>query len=715
MFTLKHLKNILALPAFFSFFLFSCNQQNPQTSQVNYKDSSKHKLVSSNANGYILYLRDYLLGFSGQLAEIYFPQAENPQFPGCENIMDIYTYIHADNLFKKTFDNSFIENSLDACIASEQKKSHSDVLDALTILRIKYASGISTYSGRQIAQKFLESGDISLPLAAYLFLSDFYPVNDIVEKSSLNRGDELSLKNFASSLEQNICITDNFDQPVLVPALLFKNIQPNDETKNILRLMATDYCGSHLFLEGRYDDLILLAAYSPSFENLFHWRISVAILSQESIEYYQKYYEALKDIITPFNAEKIAYRQASPYDYDIVKNVVCPDKYVSTSWDENLTKPFDAIFSRWWLKNENPESLISDLNDLENSFGKKVEISLLKGSIALFNENPVAAIEYFGDSMRSCIYDPLAFENIRLVTQMMDEKNGKSNLLTFLKNKNQEKNSLSEDGKLELNVNGFIPGNDQLADSLTKNVTDKTSIWQPFFQVLNFLTSNESNSLSDEIAKEANLKGYIIGYDHLADSFKKIVADKTSIWRPFFGKLIEKGKRVIIKSAHIPLYLASRDLVDFPYQGDSRWGRAYYDEDLRSNGFTSGIAYENDIVVPLEGAVLRDLLVHEIAHHVHLQLFSPVLNACVEELFKNATEKNLFVSSYGSTNFKEYFAESMTAFSLDGEINNYLLPDAKYSKDFLKANDPHMYQFARSIIAANGNINKITCPKEVTL
>lgn len=639
------------------FLLSSCNTNPSTTSSVKYQDASVHKLVSSEVNAYILNLRQVLESMNFFLLQVYGYEEEIQPFPACEKIVDINNYINAYSIMRTTYDTSMIDNSLAKCISTAQDKGNAALLDSLNMLKIKFTAESSIFEARQLGQTLIDKSNISQPMVTFLFLMDFYTADEIIKLGFFSPDQESAFKDFSASLKDSLCITDNKEDPIAVPELFAENSPLiDDETKELLRLMTLSYCNTHLSLENRFDDQILLNALSPSIENLMNWRLSLAILSQESIEYYQKYFEILKQIITPFNATKIAYRQVSAYDYDIVRSTLCSDKYVTTSWEEGLTNGFNAIFSAWWIDNESPEALISKLDRLEQEYGAKVEISLLKGTMALFNDNPEEALKAYDASMTACIYDPLSLENMNLAMDMFDKKNGKKNLLSFLTN---ESNLL-------------------------------------------FPTLENNPSIN-------NIRTYIKGYDQLSESLKKIVAYKIAIWQPFIGDLVDKGLGAFIKSGHIPLYEVSRDLVEFPYHDEGVYGRFYYDEDLRSSGFISGITYGNDIILPLMGSVYKDVLVHEIAHQVELHLFPKHLVQCVDNLYKKARKKNLFVSAYGSTNAREYFAESMTAFTLDGEILNYLLPDAKYNKEFLRINDPNMYQLAESIVSSQGDIDKISC------
>ncbi|MEM7396003.1 MAG: hypothetical protein AAF492_27025, partial [Verrucomicrobiota bacterium] len=94
------------------------------------------------------------------------------------------------------------------------------------------------------------------------------------------------------------------------------------------------------------------------------------------------------------------------------------------------------------------------------------------------------------------------------------------------------------------------------------------------------------------------------------------------------------------------------------------------------------------------------ILLHELAHGYHAKAMSPEDDRALQELYRKATEKNMYrnvlhfgghkADAYGSTRYHEYFAEAVVAYF--GHCQNY-----PFVRPELKEYDPEMYAFIEKV------------------
>ncbi len=108
-------------------------------------------------------------------------------------------------------------------------------------------------------------------------------------------------------------------------------------------------------------------------------------------------------------------------------------------------------------------------------------------------------------------------------------------------------------------------------------------------------------------------------------------------------------------------------------------------------------AEENLLCYQIDKYHAEDILIHELAHSIHLVGISPIdqgFEPALEQLLQKAINSGKYKNTYAATNFYEYWAEGVQNwFNVNAEVPR---PDGKHNqvntREELKTYDPDLYQ-----------------------
>lgn len=136
------------------------------------------------------------------------------------------------------------------------------------------------------------------------------------------------------------------------------------------------------------------------------------------------------------------------------------------------------------------------------------------------------------------------------------------------------------------------------------------------------------------------------------------------------------------------------------------------DRPLDLNHFTSGFVYETTMAIRNYSLVSHpnqyQTFAHELAHLIEVNLLTKTEINHLKYLFKNAKNKNLFLSDYSEVNFQEYFAECMSAFIREtvtiethdstDKYSYFVSKRPKLTRTNLLKKDPDMFYFITDLL-----------------
>lgn len=196
---------------------------------------------------------------------------------------------------------------------------------------------------------------------------------------------------------------------------------------------------------------------------------------------------------------------------------------------------------------------------------------------------------------------------------------------------------------------------------------------------------------------------YVINWSSLTAESRHRLWFASRIWIPYFESLSTSKAFTFIKHSFM-LLSQSPNLADLKdqrisYNGDNRlW------DDVRGAGGETVVADLGEVLEAPHGAY--NLAGHEIAHQFHFTLLDEKLTQCLDALYEQAKNNQIFADPYSGTNVAEYFAQAVTYFLVPADSPKRF----GLNRLWFEKNDPQILNFVEQVNSVSGDVAKLKCP-----